>query len=230
MSLALIFYFEIRRSIIIASAPTPRFNDRTYIDTNSPLLPITSTSLLARPPRPGSNSTEAGSIRAVTQPPVDPSLDQVPSDGQLTREGAGVGQIEDIELDPVILEDLNREEQPSCSTGWRKYDWDNLPSFIEPISTPLSRATADYLAANEAFSFPASDATRSALINGFIRFVYPLYPMFDLADLEALASNSPVDGLRTHFTVLTFQAMLLAAIPVYRATRSMMLPEQKANI
>jgi hypothetical protein len=123
-------------------------------------------------------------------------------------------------LDPVILEDLNHEQQQESpqSNGWKKYDWDNLPSFIEPISTPLPQATADYLAANEAFSFPASDAARSALITGFIRFVYPLYPMFDLADLEALASNSAIDGLRTRFTVLTFQAMVLAAIPVYRAT------------
>lgn len=94
------------------------------------------------------------------------------------------------------------------------YPWNKLPSFIVPITTPVPRATADYLAANEAFAFPVNDSTRASLIRGFIRFVYPLYPMFDLGDLEALASAGPIDGLRTSFTILTFQAMLLAAIPV----------------
>ncbi|CAI4212132.1 unnamed protein product [Parascedosporium putredinis] len=110
---------------------------------------------------------------------------------------------------PAASDDLNRmvideaeKEQPAARTGWRMYPWNKLPSFIVPITTPVPRATADYLAANEAFAFP-----------GFIRFVYPLYPMFDLGDLEALASEGPIDGLRTSFTILTFQAMLLAAIP-----------------
>ncbi|CAI4211992.1 unnamed protein product [Parascedosporium putredinis] len=63
---------------------------------------------------------------------------------------------------PAASDDLNRmvideaeKEQPAARTGWRMYPWNKLPSFIVPITTPVPRATADYLAANEAFAFPA---------------------------------------------------------------------------
>ncbi|KAH7139752.1 hypothetical protein B0J13DRAFT_67677 [Dactylonectria estremocensis] len=146
--------------------------------------------------------------------PASPVLDIQTSGGtpvQAEAQSSDSQQYQDA-TDASVRAHLT-EWQPASRVGWKTYDFSNLPDYIEPITTPLSHATVQFLAASEAFCFTASDTTRSALVNGFIRAVYPIYPIFELEDLTQLASETPVGALRTRFSILSFQAMLFAAIP-----------------
>jgi hypothetical protein len=90
----------------------------------------------------------------------------------------------------------------------------NLPSFIQPITDSLSLELLHYLSVSEAFAFPASPVAHSAIVNAFIRDLYYLYPMFKLEDLRQLAVQDPQSESPVRFSLLTFQALLFAAIPV----------------
>ena len=158
---------------------------------------------------------EAGAGIATNQPNIPPARIPRPSTGQFVRSGVRAGQIPriDDEFDESVVVHLT-SWQPKCRVGWRTYDSTNLPGFIKPLTVPLPPGTVEFLEANEAFSFPANHATRSALVNGFIRAVQPIYPMLELDNLIQLASQAPVYEIRARFSLLTFQAILLAAIPV----------------
>ncbi|KAH7120486.1 hypothetical protein EDB81DRAFT_814304 [Dactylonectria macrodidyma] len=148
------------------------------------------------------------------QQPASPVLDSQVSSAisvQVDAQSCSSHQRQNA-IDASVITHLS-EWQPEGRVGWKTYESSNFPDYIEPITTTLPHGTIQFLAASEAFCLPASDATRSALVDGFIRAVYPIYPIFELEDLMQLASEAPVEKLGTRFSILSYQAMLFAAIP-----------------
>lgn len=128
-----------------------------------------------------------------------------------------------MEMEEGIFE--SPEEQPSTTcclsdailqesqASWAEHSITDLPSFITPIRGPLRRGLAGYLSANEAFHFPSA-SLRSQLIRGYFRGVHAYYPIFALEDLLVLEDESLSNECEVRFSVLSFQAIMFAAIPV----------------
>lgn len=130
------------------------------------------------------------------------------------------------EAEPTIICSATAPTPPEPSRlGWTEYAPGELPHYITPITLPSRRGIGEYLAANEAFSFPATSSLLAEIIHGYLCGVHAYYPILDLAHILPLtddltAGTTPAGSI----SLLTFQAMIFAAIPVR------LLPRQPVHL
>lgn len=112
-------------------------------------------------------------------------------------------------VEAVPVRPPNPSMSPSHNTpslgGGREVLASSLPSFLKPPPSCLGEEDLVYLGSKGALSIPEPEL-RDALIESYVYYVHPCYPILDLATLEeAMLGN----GTQT-FSLSVFQAIMFA--------------------
>lgn len=83
---------------------------------------------------------------------------------------------------------------------------ENLPNFIRPFSHSLTQEDIDYLRLKGALDIPSASFL-NALLNSYVRYVYPYMPTTDLSSLRRI-----VTGESASISILLLQAINFSAV------------------
>lgn len=167
------------------------------------------------------NPTEIHTQSAV--PPFYNSPDQHRREPETTSEGSapaddGFQSSQDVDnsinwreaaIEAIPTRAPDRSVSPLFSTsslsGSKEFLTPSVPSFLKPPPACLGEEDIDYLGRKGALSIPEPEL-RDALIESYVHFIHPCYPIIELDTLEdALLGNS-----RQTFSLSVFQAILFA--------------------
>lgn len=170
-------------------------------------------------------ATEAGPTETNEQPATpDPASDErLPETGTTIDASAPVGGDEqssqhfgddDMDWREAAVEampqrPLNPSTSPSLpsphSVEGSELRSPSLPSFLKPPASSLGKQDLDYLARKGALDVPEREL-RDALIESYILFIHPCYPIIDLDLLEETLKC----GSDHRFSFSVFQAIMFA--------------------
>lgn len=148
------------------------------------------------------------------QQPLEPettSEDSAPADCDIQSNQDFDSDINwrDAAVEAVPLRPPNRSISPSLNPpslrGGREFLTFSVPSFLKPPPSCLGEQDLDYLARKGALYVPEPEL-RDALIESYVYYIHPCYPILDLDTLE----DAMLDNSNNPFSLSVFQAIMFA--------------------